>query len=233
MREQFTHINFKNEPDETTPLSAENLNQLQTNIENALRKKFDYNVTIVTDADDITDAGMYMIQSGASNLPFNVTTVVSSGNLAWLIVISSNNNSIKPITQIAFESGSYDFWIRKSNNNGWEEWEKKLSKIIINEGEENPTNIYSNGKQVYVKRFVGIGLPEAKTIPTNIDGEISLYKLEGVATNNSNYVPIQYAADARGISCYYIKGSSSIYIESETNRDNYSYYIDFYYTYDE
>lgn len=231
-RTQYSKIEFKNEPDETTPISAENLNQLQTNIEGGFRKKYDYNATIVNDANSITDAGIYMIQSGASNFPFDVSEVVSLGNLAWLIVLSSNSTSITPITQIAFESESYDFWIRKSNNDGWEEWEKKLSKLIIN-AEENPTNIYSNGKQVYVKRFTGIGLPEAKTIPTNIDGEISLYKLEGVATNNSNYVPIQYAADARGISCYYIKGGSSIYIESGTNRDNYSYYIDFYYTYDD
>ena len=229
---QYSKIEFKNEPDETTPISAENLNQLQTNIENGFREKYDYNATIVNDANSITDAGIYMIQSGASNFPFDVSEVVSSGNLAWLIVLSSNSTSITPITQIAFESESYDFFLRKSNNDGWEEWEKKLSKLIIN-AEENPTNIYSNGKQVYVKRFTGIGLPEAKTIPTNIDGEISLYKLEGVATNNSNYVPIQYAADARGISCYYMKGSSSIYIESGTNRDNYSYYIDFYYTYDD
>ena len=233
MRNQLDKIQFENEPSEDTPMDANNLNQLQINMENALRKKFDYNVSVVTDANNVTDAGIYMVRSDASNLPFNVTTVVSSGNLAWLIVISSNSNSIKPITQIAFESGSYDFWIRKSNNNGWEEWEKKLSKIIINEGEENPTNIFADGKQVFVKRITGTGLTESKTIATNISGNISLYKLEGVATNGSNYVPIQYAANARGISCYYIKGSSSILIESGTNRDNYSYYIDFYYTYDD
>ena len=232
MRNQLEKIQFENEPSEETPMDANNLNQLQINIENALRKKFDYNVTIVTDADNVTDAGIYMVRSDASNLPFNVATIVNGGNLVWLIVISSNSDSIKPITQIAFESESYDFYIRKSNNDGWDDWEKKLSKLIIN-AEENPTNIYSNGKQVYVKRFTGTGLPESKTIPTNIVGDVSLCKLEGVATNNSNYVPIQYAADARGISCYYIKGSSSILIESGTNRDNYSYYIDFYYTYDD
>ena len=113
MRKQFENLVFKNEPDETTPISAENLNLIQANIENALRDKFDYNVTVVTDANNITGAGIYMIRSDASNLPFNVSTIVSSGNLAWLIVISSNSNSINPIMQIAFESGSYDFWISK------------------------------------------------------------------------------------------------------------------------
>lgn len=230
MRKQFENLVFKNEPDETTPISAENLNLIQANIENALKDKFDFDTYSVSDANNVEDAGIYLVTINAQNLPFNTNTVIKKGDLAWLIVLLLSG--LKPIYQIATETGSGDFWVRKSNEDGWEEWEKKLSKLIINE-EENPTNIYSNGKQVYVKRFTGIGLPEAKTIPTNIDGVISLYKLEGVATNNSNYVPIQYAADARGLSCYYMKGSSSICIESGTNRDNYSYYIDFYYTYDD
>ena len=41
MRKQFENLVFKNEPDETTPISAENLNLIQANIENALRDKFD------------------------------------------------------------------------------------------------------------------------------------------------------------------------------------------------
>lgn len=130
MRKQFKNLVFKNEPDETTPISAENLNLIQANIENALRDKFDYNVTVVTDANNIKGAGIYMIRSDASNLPFNVSTIVSSGNLAWLIVISSNSNSINPIMQIAFESGSYDFWIRKSNEyeeGSWSAW-KQITK---------------------------------------------------------------------------------------------------------
>ena len=131
MRKQFENLVFKNEPDETTPISAENLNLIQANIENALRDKFDYNVTVVTDANNIKDAGIYMIRSYASNLPFNVSTIVSSRNLAWLIVISSNSNSINPIMQMAFESGSYDFWIRKSNEyeeGSWSAWKQNLTE---------------------------------------------------------------------------------------------------------
>ena len=45
MRKQFENLVFKNEPDETTPISAENLNLIQANIENALRE----NINLILD----------------------------------------------------------------------------------------------------------------------------------------------------------------------------------------
>lgn len=125
IREQFSKIIFKNKPDKTTPISAGNLNLLQDNIESALRKKFDYSVTYVIDANNMTEQGIFIINSVAVNLPFDPDNIITGGDLAWLIVISLSG--FEPITQITFESSSLDFWVRKSDDSsesGWSEWKK-------------------------------------------------------------------------------------------------------------
>lgn len=234
IREQLSKIIFKNKPDKTTPISAGNLNQLQDNIESALRKKFDYSVTYVTDANNMTEQGIYIINSVAVNLPFDPDEIITRGDLAWLIVISLSG--FDPVIQIAFESKTFEFWIRKSDyyeESGWTEWKILNLENKIITGEEMPTNIYSDGKQVYVKRFKGDSLPSSDTISTGIDMPVTLYKLEGMAIVDNKYLPIPYVATNFGISSYYLKDSKSIFIQSEIERADYSYYIDFYYTYDD
>lgn len=125
IREQLSKIVFKNKPDKTTPISAGNLNQLQDNIESALRKKFDYSVTYVTDANSMEEQGIYIINSVAVNLPFDPDEIITGGGLAWLIVISLSG--FDPVIQIALESKTFNFWIRKSDyfeEGSWSEWKK-------------------------------------------------------------------------------------------------------------
>ena len=128
MRKQFENLVFKNEPDETTPISAENLNLIQANIENALKDKFHFNTYSVSDANNVEDAGIYLVTINAQNLPFNTNTVIKKGDLAWLIVLLASG--LKPTYQIATETGSGDFWVRKSNEDeesGWSAW-KQITK---------------------------------------------------------------------------------------------------------
>lgn len=125
VREQLSKIKFKNKPDKTTPISAGNLNKLQENIESALRRKFDYAVTSVTDANSVEEQGIYIVNSAAVNFPFAPNEIVSGGGLAWLIVISLSG--FNPVIQIALESQTFDFWIRKSDylkKGSWSEWKK-------------------------------------------------------------------------------------------------------------
>lgn len=125
-RTQYSKIDFKNEPNETTPLSAENLNQLQTNIESGFRKKLDYNTSSVSDANSIFDTGIYLATSNAQNFPFNTGDVIDEGNLAWLIVLGES--SLGATTQIATENGSLDYWARSSKGDsaedGWNDWKQ-------------------------------------------------------------------------------------------------------------
>lgn len=126
MRKQFENLIFKNEPDETTPISAENLNLIQANIENALKDKFDFNTSSVSDANSIFDTGIYLATSNAQNFPFNTGDVIDEGNLAWLIVLGES--SLGATTQIATENGSLDYWARSSKGDsaedGWNDWKQ-------------------------------------------------------------------------------------------------------------
>lgn len=238
IREQISKIIFKNKPDKTTPLSAGNLNQLQYNIENALKVKLDYCNAMISNANNVTDAGIYQITNTATNLPFDPEATQHDGNICWLIVFLVDN--MDPIIQIAIDSKTLELWIRKSQpyEVGWEEWKLlnyENEKIIT--GEEVKTNLVVDGKTVFCKRINGGNLPNTNAISLNteISGEITAYKIEGMAFNpeTNNQLPIPFVRPSSAISVYYAKEENVIYVRTESDRTSYTYYIDFYYTYDD
>lgn len=244
MSKQFTNLVFKNEPDETTPLSAENLNLIQTNINNILKNNFGgYDTKYIENANDAVEDGIYLLGEDFDNvLPFTVNSIDPS----WLIVITRQGDN--NIFQLAIKTNDVtNIWIRfgsilEINNektfSGFD-WTKLESILNIRTGYVRETNIQieDTGKKVYVKRISGKTLPNTDVIALNtgISENVSMYKIEGMATNpeSNNQTPIPYVRPSSAISVYYAKEENVIYIRTESDRSTNTYYIDFYFTYDD
>lgn len=237
MRNQLNKVVFEDEPSENTPIDASNLNRIQNYAEKALKVKLDYCNTIITDANNVTDAGIYQIRSDATNLPFDPTATQHDSNVCWLIVFLVDN--IDPIIQIALDSKTFHIWIRKSKpyEAGWNDWKllnpDKIVREIV-EGEEKSIGIFIDGKEVFVKRINGGKLPNAtiKLIDVGIEN-ITPYKIEGMSYSNiGDRTPIPYANPKSAIYAYYLKSSSSVSVGTVSDRSDQDFYIDIYYTYD-
>ena len=237
MRNQLNKVVFEDEPSENTPIDASNLNRIQNYAENALKVKLDYCNTIITNANNVTDAGIYQIRSDATNLPFDPTATQHDSNVCWLIVFLVDN--IDPIIQIALDSKTFHIWIRKSKPNeaGWNDWKllnpDKIVREIV-EGEEKSIGIFIDGKEVFVKRINGGKLPNATTKLIDVGIEnITPYKIEGMSYSNiGDRTPIPYANPKSAIYAYYLKSSSSVSVGTVSDRSDQDFYIDVYYTHD-
>ena len=109
-------------------------------------------------------------------------------------------------------------------------------KTTITTGSVTTTNIYVNGKQVYVKRINVASLPNNSTltVSTGITQSITPYKIEGMAYRSTDkvYFPIPYGADGvAAIGINYNDTNKVVAIIDYTNRTNCSGYVDFYFTY--
>ena len=117
-------------------------------------------------------------------------------------------------------------------------------KLNIITGQEVETDIYVNGKKVYVKRIDCGTLPSLnqgsygqKTIDTGLDfSQIKIIWLEGIARLRTTGagIPMNYPspvgfAEVIGLRCV---GSSNISIFVGTDRSNYDGEADIYYTKD-
>ena len=110
-------------------------------------------------------------------------------------------------------------------------------KTTITTGSVTATNIYSDGKQVYVKRIAISALPNnsSSNIPVDIAESVTPFKIEGMAHEGNTYIQIPYVpygSLSDGVRIQYGKGSKKIYIASGGNKSSYSGYVDFYFTYD-
>lgn len=255
MSKQFTNLVFKNEPDETTPLSAENLNLIQTNINNVLKNNFGGYSEIKTNNINYTiNDGIYLIEKDPTNeLPFTPNQYDPSW-LINLVRVQSTSGEVSrgdSISQIVIQGGTSNMWIRAglvAESEGKlyfspatvsNYWKKLETTLPIRTGYVRETNIQieDTGKKVYVKRISGKTLPNTDVIALNtgISENVSMYKIEGMATNpeSNNQTPIPYVRPSSAISVYYAKEENVIYIRTESDRSTNTYYIDFYFTYDD
>lgn len=244
----FTKINFENEPSTATPLSAGNLNSLQTNIENSFKSVFGSSaVTNVTDPDTQYYDGVYNIMSGGGNYPF---TVDSAPGI--LIVLAKSNSTISNgdrITQIAIDNDNHEIWIRYGRwslgrakmdftPTGTYNWVKLKDILEINtDSTITKTNIKIGDKFVYVKRVSTGSLPNASssTIPLGITDNITPYKIEGFASySNGLGLPLPFVSiiQTNSVSINYDGSQKTITITTGSNRSGATGYIDFYFTYD-
>lgn len=244
----FTKINFKNEPSTATPLSAGNLNSLQTNIGNSFKFVFGSSaVTNVSDPDTQYYDGVYNISVGGGNYPFTVEN-------AWgvLIVLVKANSTLANgdrITQIAIDNDNHEVWIRYGRWStsrakldftpaGAYNWTKLKDILQINtDNTITKTNIKIGDKEVYVKRLTVASLANNGTvsIPTGITDNITPYKVEGMVLRSVDgvYFPIPYGTDGvAAIGINYNSTTKTVSIIDYADRTNCSGYVDFYFTYD-
>lgn len=114
-KRQFNQISFQNEPSEETPLSASNLNAIQTRINQLFTDTPNGTTYLVTNANAVQDEGTYIISStGTTNFPF--TTTATSQKRGMLIVMnryySSSPDTYKDTMQIAIAPLTKSIWIR-------------------------------------------------------------------------------------------------------------------------
>lgn len=98
-------IEFKDLPDTTTPLSASNLNLLQSNVESWLKPTGYSNV----DLNDFKQTGVYYFKSGCTNTPktYMLTLVIGNGG--------------EPTFQLGI-SMSTRIYFRTFANGTWSNW---------------------------------------------------------------------------------------------------------------
>lgn len=110
-------------------------------------------------------------------------------------------------------------------------------KTTITTDNVTATNIYSDGKQVYVKRFTITAFPDSSTsshiyISTGISESVSLFEIKGVAKYGnpvSTTYPVPYS---NRLMASYDNSTKQLDLYSPTNYGSYYGYIDFYFTYD-
>lgn len=249
MGAKFEEIEFKNEPDESTPIDSGNLNAIQNRINGILKNVFGGNIKKeITRISRAIDDGIYMIESDTyKELPFTPNAYTPS----WAIILTKTDidNTLvtnEDITQIVIEGDTKNMWIRHGyiKNSVYEpnaaqyNWQKIETTLSIRTGYERETNIYLEDikKRVYVKRINGGNLPNntTKSISTNISGNITPYKIDGMAYRedvNQNF-SIPYSNGSSFVWTFFDKSTKSIVVGTNTNRSTQTFYVDFYYTYD-
>lgn len=243
----FTKITFKNEPSTNTPLSAGNLNSLQTNIGNSFKFVFGSSaVTNVSDPDTQYYDGVYNILSGGGNYPFTVTS--ATGILIVLVKANSTIANGDRITQMAIDNDNHEIWVRYGRWNtsrakidftttGAYNWVKLRDILEIKtDGTIAKTNIKVGNKDVYVKRLTVASLPNNSTlsVPIGITDSITPYKYNGMAYRSLDnlYFMLPYLSVDTPIPLLYNGANKTMILTTNTDRSNMSGYIDFYFTYD-
>ena len=114
--------NWKNLPNTTTPVNAENLkndsNYLDNNIQNLINKTDTQMITTAnTNANDYKTTGMYYFNG--TNLPSNAPSGQPNG---WMQVIGLNDGAVKQIWYARTTNRTY---IRTAiNSSSWTEWQE-------------------------------------------------------------------------------------------------------------
>lgn len=109
-------INFKNLPDTSTPLNAENLNQLQANVENAINEVegIDYTSQCEFTGCTLNAGKIYKI----GKLVFVQVLITATATYEWGTVIRTPNE----LQPIEIQDGGApvvgaEYWVYSNNNN--------------------------------------------------------------------------------------------------------------------
>lgn len=130
-------INFENLPSTKTPVSAENLNLLQTNVDNAKVEKTIIVTTAGTDLNNYTNEGRYYFD--ASHTPTNIPAGVNG----LLEVLKSDNNFIKQIWYRHGTANTDDFetYVRtRVDATNWSSWKRFATASVTGEIEFTTNN---------------------------------------------------------------------------------------------
>lgn len=208
-------INFKNLPDTSTPLNAENLNTMQDNIEAEINKLHTIVISdTAIDFDTLKDEGRYIFITGptGNNAPTN--------QAGWLEVFAKGNFTLHRYTTFTGnEVRLRGFYYEK-----WYEW-RLANHPNITTGTEYETGRVIDGKKEYGKfiNFGNLGNATNKTASHGLTN-VTFTKIVAHVTNGnvSFDTPYGYAlSDSNGVSvsCN-VQGS---YVQVTTNSDRTGY----------
>lgn len=140
-------INFENLPSTNTPLNATNLNQVQTNIDNAkLEKTINVSNPSTKDLNDYTTEGRYYFASAPTNIPVGVN--------GFLEVLKAGEY----VKQIWYRHGTpnsndFETYVRTYSSNTWSNWNKFVVQSHIDNYSNTETQVgtWYDGKPLYRK----------------------------------------------------------------------------------
>lgn len=139
-------INFVNLPNQTTPLNATNLNQLQANVNEGKVDRSLY--TSVTDYDNLTPTGLYYMGGNATNSP-------SSGSFYVEVYKYSDNYICQIATRASNASNGVIQYIRQKYNGTWTNWYDiseyydSWTPVVNTRENARPTTTYTAQKGSY------------------------------------------------------------------------------------
>lgn len=113
-------INFENLPSTNTPLNATNLNQVQTNVDNAKLEKTVVVTATSQNLDNYKTEGRYYFDAG------NTPTNIPAGVNGILEVLTAPNGMVK---QIWYRHGTpnsndYETYVRTFSSDTWSSWKR-------------------------------------------------------------------------------------------------------------
>lgn len=115
-----------------------------------------------------------------------------------------------------------------------EEVEQNQS-IKIATGQEVATNVFANGKKVYVKRIDLGTLPNAteKSVATGIPTSYYIQKFTGFATNGIQTYNLPFSYNNDVVEMVIVDSNTTLLIRANNNKSGFVGYVDIYYTKEE
>lgn len=219
-------INFINnsEPD----ISAENLNLMQTNVDEA---KIDRtpSTSFSENLNDIKTTSFIYAAGSAINIP-------RTGYSFYITTIALNNNyTYQEAKRVTNSMAAMETFERQCYNGTWTEW--KQTNIPIVTTTEFKTGKIIDGKEEYGK-LINLGnLPNASTknVPhgiKNFTTACNITKIEGFAQgDNTSCFPLPYSSPSELTSCIgIIFTNSNISVVTGNDRSSLTGHVTLYYT---
>lgn len=212
-------IEFKNLPNIETPLSAENLNLLQDNIEKAIYQVLENNTNI----DELKETGLYSIFNATGILPYGYSTIDNN------IIIQTIKWNDEWIRQILYDIRSNNFYSRSLINGVWGLW-----TLINNDYATNEQVIGTIlGKPLYRRIYTSFRLQEeSENRYLIITSDQNIIPLQSYGKINIDGYEICIPTDDSGFGKFYSLNKNpngEIYIKTTTNKtiNNIIYVIEY------
>lgn len=167
-------IEFKNLPDITTPLNAENLNTMQGNIEAEIETKISKELASYTgDLNDIKTTGFIYARGTATNIPV-------SGHFYFLTTIAINENNIyQRATRLIADIDSMLTYERQCVSGTWTEWYECEAKFARNiSASTNFDSVTIPGKYYFTSTPSGENKPVAKYGVLEVFGNSGSFRMQ-------------------------------------------------------
>lgn len=217
-------IEFKNLPDTTTPLNAENLNTMQNNIEAEINSlpvaKYRTSGTAFDDPNTTTyDLILTSLNTPESGVYYYIKTF-----------FYQNKSATSNRSQIAIGYNNNKVWQRYYYDGTWSDW--RVLNQVITTGTEYETGRIIDGKKEYGKKINIGALPNAtaKYIATGLSN-VKVVDYSGMAFSSNAGRKIPFASEGNYVDIY--PNSSGATFTINTNYDYSSYseaYLDVHYT---